>query len=233
MTLMDLAATKTAQKATALCTLPSADIMAVTYSRYSKFGSDTFCSREFAKVVRDAGLMDAKFNISPPNRVDFVYTYACVHGPGGHRGNRRMSFAQFAYAVKGVAHETARPLSEVVLAFSSAEPYAERPVSRRIDAWAPVSSPRPSLGMTPALNMKPALPKSKWTSTRPIRCAWGGPTTAYAETLGRASVEAYRDGGLQGGANLHPRTFGDSRHVRDVPGPGDRTGVLIEQHRSM
>jgi len=221
MPLMDLAATETAQEAVALCTLPPVDIMAMTYSRYSKFGSDAFCSREFAKVVRDAGLMDANFNISPPNRVDFVYTYACVHGPGGHRGNRRMSFAQFAYAVTGVAHETARPLSKVVLALSSAEPYAERPVSRRIDAWALTRSPRPSLGMKAAIDVKHDVKQAhpKWTSTRPIRCAWGGPTTAYAETLGRASVEAYRDGGLQGGADLHPRMFGDGRHVRDVPGP--------------
>lgn len=77
------------------------------YARYACFANSipTFRSREFVKIVKEAGLMSPTFNIRPPNRVDFVFTYACVHGPGGHRGKKSMSLEAFAYSTKGIAHE--------------------------------------------------------------------------------------------------------------------------------
>lgn len=62
------------------------------------------------------------FAVKPPNRVDFVFTYACVHGPGGKKGNKSMSLEAFAFASKGIAHETGRPHEEVMECLMRAEP---------------------------------------------------------------------------------------------------------------
>ena len=116
------------------------DPLFATYVRYGSFGATgnpTFKSREFAKLVKDAGLSSARFNIRPPNRVDFVYAYACVHGPGGYTGNRSMSFEQFAYATKGIAHETGVDHGNVVSLLCKAEPSVSA-------ATPPMPSPRSS-----------------------------------------------------------------------------------------
>ena len=94
------------------------------YTRYACFGHTDphFRSKEFVKVVRESELMTPAFNIAPPNRVDFVFTYACVHGPGGYRGNKTMSLDAFAYATRGIAHETGKPHEEVLAALEGSEP---------------------------------------------------------------------------------------------------------------
>ena len=49
------------------------------YKAYACFGSAgplVFKSANFVKLIREAGLMSPDFNIYPPNRIDFVYTYA-------------------------------------------------------------------------------------------------------------------------------------------------------------
>ena len=60
--------------------------------------------------------------VRPPNRVDFVFTYACVHGPGGKKGNKSMSLEALAFASKGIAHETGRPHEEVLESLARSEP---------------------------------------------------------------------------------------------------------------
>ena len=94
------------------------------FARYACFANSipTFRSREFVKIVKEAGLMSPTFNIRPPNRVDFVFTYACVHGPGGRKGKKDMSLEAFAYSTKGIAHETGRPHEEVLALLERAEP---------------------------------------------------------------------------------------------------------------
>ena len=55
-----------------------------------KGGMPCFASKDFVKLVKDAGFWRDKgnqFNTKPPNRVDFVYTYAATNGPGGKKGN--------------------------------------------------------------------------------------------------------------------------------------------------
>ena len=72
--------------------------------------------RSFTKFCKDAGLWidkGNKFNTKPPNRVDYVFTYACTNGPEGRRGNKEMSAAQFTFALRGVAKETGWSLDEV------------------------------------------------------------------------------------------------------------------------
>ena len=61
--------------------------------RYAHFGKaePSFRSKEFAKLLRDAGLETPAFSTRPPNRVDIVFAHACVHGPGGFANNRAMS----------------------------------------------------------------------------------------------------------------------------------------------
>ena len=66
--------------------------------------------------------MTQAFNIRPPNRVDFVYTYACTHGPGGRLNNRTMSLEMFAYATKGIAHELGMAQELVLMALEKVEP---------------------------------------------------------------------------------------------------------------
>lgn len=101
------------------------EAFAGAYFKYGSFGSTgnpSFRSREFVKIIKDACLMSPSFNIYPPNRVDFVYGYACVHGPGGFKGNKNMSLDQFAYATKGIAHETGLSHAEVLRRLIAAEP---------------------------------------------------------------------------------------------------------------
>ena len=129
------------------------EALASVYFKYGRFGSTgnpSFRSREFVKIVREAGLMDSRFNIYPPNRVDFVYAYACVHGPGGAKGNKNMSLEQFAYATKGIAHETGRPHDEVLRALLSAEPQLGTDSLYDSPAASPVPSPRPMREGSPA-----------------------------------------------------------------------------------
>ena len=105
------------------------------YHKYACFGSTEpdFRSREFAKVVKDAGLVTPAFNIKPPNRVDFVFTYACVNGPGGFIGNKSMSLEIFAAATKGIAVELGRPHEEIVQAIAAAVPLInQEPISVRV-----------------------------------------------------------------------------------------------------
>ena len=66
----------------------------------------------YVKLLKEAGLLTKTFNIYPPNRVDFVYTYACVHGPGGSRNNKKLSLEQMAYACKGIASAARRFVTE-------------------------------------------------------------------------------------------------------------------------
>ena len=103
---------------------PTARRLAAVYARYAAFGhtEPTFRSKEFVKLIKEAGLETAMFNIKPPNRVDFVYTYACVHGPGGYRNNKSMSLEQFAYATKGMAYEMGVEQEYVLAALEGVEP---------------------------------------------------------------------------------------------------------------
>ena len=82
------------------------------YDAYATFGKkdglENFASKDFVKFVKDAGFWcdkGNKFNIKPPNRVDFVFTYAAVNGPGGKKGNKLLTFDQFEFSLKGIAHE--------------------------------------------------------------------------------------------------------------------------------
>jgi len=87
-----------------------------------KEGMENFKSVEFAKLVGNAGLIinkNNKFNLKPPNRVDYVFVYACTNGPGGMRGNKSMTLQQLAFACKGIAKETGKQLEEVVDAISN------------------------------------------------------------------------------------------------------------------
>lgn len=64
-----------------------------------KGGVPCFASKDFVKFVKDAGFWRDKgnqFNTKPPNRVDFVYTYAATNGPGGKKGNKLLSYEQYA-----------------------------------------------------------------------------------------------------------------------------------------
>ena len=103
---------------------PTARRLAAVYARYACFGHSepTFRSKEFVKLIKEAGLEMASFNIRPPNRVDFVYTYACVHGPGGVPNNKLMSLEAFAFATKGIAHETGMDHEAVIAALEDVEP---------------------------------------------------------------------------------------------------------------
>ena len=77
------------------------------FGKHAK-GEATFASKDFAKFVRDAGFWTDKgnkFNTKPPNRVDFVFTYACTNGPGGGKGNKKMEFGQFLVAIDGIGKE--------------------------------------------------------------------------------------------------------------------------------
>ena len=66
--------------------------------------------------------MSRDFSIAPPNRVDFVFQYACTRGPGGHRGNKDMSLEQLAFASHGVAHETKQGHEDVMYMLLIAQP---------------------------------------------------------------------------------------------------------------
>lgn len=103
---------------------PTAQRLAAVFARYACFGhSDPiFRSKEFAKLIKEAGLETAAFNTRPPNRVDFVYGYACVHGPGGRPNNKVMSLEMFAYATKGMAHELGCSHEAVLAALEGVEP---------------------------------------------------------------------------------------------------------------
>jgi hypothetical protein len=96
------------------------------YAAYGGKGSaPKFESRDFVKFCKDAGLIiekGNKFNMKPPNRVDFVFTYACTNGEGGKKGNKVMNFAQFKFALRGVAKETGRDISEVESKAAAAKP---------------------------------------------------------------------------------------------------------------
>lgn len=73
-------------------------------------------ARSFQSFCKAAGLwinQGNKFNIKPPNRVDYVFTYACTNGQGGGKGNKTMSFEQFLFALKGIAKETGFTSAEV------------------------------------------------------------------------------------------------------------------------
>jgi len=73
-----------------------------------KEGMETFKSSDFLKLIRDAGLIvnkGNKFNTKPPNRVDYVFTYACTNGEGGCKGNKKMSLPMLHFAVRGICHE--------------------------------------------------------------------------------------------------------------------------------
>ena len=51
----------------------------------------------YVKFCKDSGLYvdkGNKFNTKPPGRIDFVYTYSCVNGDGGAKGNKKMTFPQ-------------------------------------------------------------------------------------------------------------------------------------------
>lgn len=90
-----------------------------------KEGMETFKSTDFAKLVKDAGLFvnkGNKFNLKPPNRVDFVFTYACTNGPGGMKKNKTMSLGQLCYAVGGIAKESGIEAAVVVEKLKSAKP---------------------------------------------------------------------------------------------------------------
>ena len=103
---------------------PTARRLAAVFARYACFGHSepTFRSKEFAKLIKEAGLETAEFNTRPPNRVDFVYGYACVHGPGGRVGNKVMSLEAFAYATKGIAHELQTSHEKVIEMLEGVEP---------------------------------------------------------------------------------------------------------------
>lgn len=57
---------------------PTARRLAAVYARYACFGHSEpiFRSKEFAKLIKEAGLETASFNTRPPNRVDHVYVRA-------------------------------------------------------------------------------------------------------------------------------------------------------------
>ena len=160
-----------------------AKVLRDAYARYACFAQavPTFRSREFAKICKEAGLMDATFNIRPPNRVDFVYTYACVQGPGGHRNNKTMSLEAFAFASKGVAHETGRPHEEVLRMLADAEPLLNATESPGI----PVSSQ-----MRIDLSAK-AVGEDEWTQER-LGCSplvQSGVLATYSSYLTKRDAE--------------------------------------------
>ena len=92
------------------------------------------------KLLREAGLLTPTFNIYPSNRVDFVYTYACLHGPSGYRHRKTMSLELLAYAAKGIAYETGVDEESVLAQLEHVEPLLHsmtenvppKPVSERI-----------------------------------------------------------------------------------------------------
>ena len=96
------------------------------YAAYGgKSGNPKFESRDFAKFCKDAGLIiekGNKFNMKPPNRVDFVFTYACTNGTGGKKGNKVMSYPQFEFALRGIAKETGKGLDIVQSKAAEAKP---------------------------------------------------------------------------------------------------------------
>ena len=114
---------------------PVAARLRAAYGKYSCFAQSVpaFRSREFVKIIKEVGLMSETFNIMPPNRVDHVYTRACLRGPGGFKGNKSMSLAQFAYATRGIAEETGRPLAEVVGMLEEAVPELSHERERALD----------------------------------------------------------------------------------------------------
>jgi len=86
-----------------------------------------FASKDFVKLVKDAGFWRDKgnqFNTKPPNRVDFVYTYAATNGPGGKKGNKLLSFEQFEFALEGVAKELGEELGGIKEQAAGARPKA-------------------------------------------------------------------------------------------------------------
>lgn len=96
------------------------------YAAYGGKGDNPkFESRDFAKFCKDAGLIvekQNKFNMKPPNRVDFVFTYACTNGEGGKKGNKVMSYPQFKFALRGVAKETGKEVEAVEAKAATAKP---------------------------------------------------------------------------------------------------------------
>ena len=60
--------------------------------------------------------------MKPPNRVDFVFTYACTNGEGGKKGNKVMTYPQFQFALKGIAKETGKELAQVEEKAKAAKP---------------------------------------------------------------------------------------------------------------
>jgi len=97
------------------------------YKQYESFGGSKqeFASADFVKFCKDSGLYNDKgnkFNTKPPNRIDFVFTYACVNGEGGTKGNKKMTFPQFLYALKGISHELGKDPEEVRQMASTATP---------------------------------------------------------------------------------------------------------------
>lgn len=109
--------------------IPMPDPIKEVFDSYAAFGgkgsTPKFESRDFAKFCKDAGLIiekGNKFNMKPPNRVDFVFTYACTNGEGGKKGNKIMSYPQFKFALRGVAKETGKPIDEVESKAAQAKP---------------------------------------------------------------------------------------------------------------
>ena len=201
--------------------------LAAVYLKYGCFGSTgnpSFRSREFVKIVKDAGLMSPSFNIYPPNRVDFVYAYACVHGPGGSKGNKHMSLEQFAYATKGIAHETGQPHADVLRHLVSAEPtLTASPVITTVTA--PAASPRrrgmSEDGLSPRqraadLPFRPPLksPSPRSSHLRPHNpppspvCTWSASASAAEQRINRQhELENHRQGLLAASAAELPPTI--------------------------
>lgn len=121
--------------------MPSDDELKTVYQAYATFGKkdglENFASKDFVKFVKDAGFYTDKgnkFNIKPPNRVDFVFTYAATNGPNGKRGNKTLTFEQFLYALRGIGKELDEEEEAVRIKTSIAKPStnaATRTVSTR------------------------------------------------------------------------------------------------------
>ena len=102
------------------------DPLLEVYNAYAAYGGNNrFESRDFVKFCKDAGLIiekQNKFNMKPPNRVDFVFTYACTNGEGGKKGNKVMSYPQFKFALRGIAKETGKAVDDVEAKAAASKP---------------------------------------------------------------------------------------------------------------
>ena len=90
----------------------------VTVERQKLVANPTFRSQQFKTILKDAGLITPRLSVQ---RIDLIFTYACVHGPGGKTGNKDMHLETFVFATKGIATELQVPHEDVIAALELIE----------------------------------------------------------------------------------------------------------------